>query len=188
MYAGPGPGPMLANAASWETLSVELESAAAGYSTQITELAGQTWFGPSSMQMAAAAGPYVEWLQASAAQAGQSAAQAYAAAAAYEAAYTMTVPPPMIAANRLQLAVLTATNFFGQNTAAIAATEAEYAEMWVQDGTAMYAYAADSVAASTLETFDEPPKPPTRTANSIKPTPWAKPLPTPPAAPNPWPS
>ncbi|MCV7164793.1 PPE domain-containing protein [Mycobacterium stomatepiae] len=157
MYTGPGSGPMLANAASWEALSAELESAAANYASQITGLAGQ-WFGPSSMQMAAAAGPYVEWLQASAAQAAQSAAQAYSAAAAYEAAYTMTVPPPLIAANRLQLAALTATNFFGQNTAAIAATEAEYAEMWVQDTTAMHAYATDAEVASTLETFEEPPQ------------------------------
>ena len=54
----------------------------------------------------------------------------------------MTVPPPVIAANRAQLMALIATNFFGQNTPAIAATEAHYSEMWVQDATAMYGYAA----------------------------------------------
>ena len=38
----------------------------------------------------------------------------------------MTVPPPVIAANRSLLMALVATNFLGQNTAAIAATEAQY--------------------------------------------------------------
>ena len=54
----------------------------------------------------------------------------------------MTVPPPVIAANRTQLASLTATNIFGQNTPAIAANEAQYGEMWAQDAAAMYGYAA----------------------------------------------
>ena len=76
--------------------------------------------------MAAAATPYVAWMQAAAAQAAQTSAQAYGAAAAYEAAFAMTVPPPVIAANRAQLMALVATNFFGQNTPAIAATEAQY--------------------------------------------------------------
>ena len=73
------------------------------------------------MAMAAAAAPYVAWLSATAGQAEQAAAQAQAAAGAYEAAFAMTVPPPVIAANRAQLMLLVATNFFGQNTAAIAA-------------------------------------------------------------------
>ncbi|BBY22269.1 hypothetical protein MSTO_24740 [Mycobacterium stomatepiae] len=70
----------------------------------------------------------------------------------------MTVPPPVIAANRARLLALIATDFFGQNTAAIAVTEAEYADFWVQDATAMYAYAADSSAASTLTSYTEPPR------------------------------
>jgi PPE-repeat protein len=76
--------------------------------------------------------------------------------AAYEAAFAATVPPPVIAANRAQLMVLVATNFFGQNTAAIAATEAQYAEMWAQDATAMYGYAGSSAAASQLTSFSQP--------------------------------
>jgi PPE-repeat protein len=51
---------------------------------------------------------------------------------------------------------LIATNFFGQNLPSIAATEADYAEMWTQDATAMYSYAAVSAAASTLTPFTEP--------------------------------
>lgn len=156
MYAGPGAGPLLAAAAGWAAVAAELESAAGGYSAEISGLTAQTWWGPSSMMMAAAATPYVGWLQASAAAAGHTAAQAYAAAAAYEAAFAMTVPPPMIAANRALLMALISTNFFGQNTAAIAATEAQYMQMWMQDATAMYGYAADSVSASTFTSFSEP--------------------------------
>ena len=70
----------------------------------------------------------------------------------------MTVPPPVIAANRALLMALIATNFFGQNTPAIMATEAQYMEMWAQDATAMYTYAADSSTASTLSSYNEPPR------------------------------
>jgi PPE-repeat protein len=158
MYAGPGSGPLLAAAAAWDEMAGELESAAGGYSSQLADLTGLAWFGPSSMAMDAAAAPYVAWLQAAAGQAGITATQAYAAAAAYEAAYLMTVPPPVIAANRAQLAALVATNWLGQNTPAIAATEAQYMEMWVQDTAAMYTYAGDSETASTLTPYSEPPQ------------------------------
>ncbi|HEV7581686.1 MAG TPA: PPE family protein [Mycobacterium sp.] len=158
MYAGPGSGPLLAAAAAWNEVAAELESSAAGYFSQISDLTGLSWFGPSSMAMSGAAAPYVAWLQAAAAQAGVTAAQAYGAATAYEAAFAMTVPPPVIAANRAQLMALIATNFFGQNTAAIAATEAQYMQMWVQDAAAMYGYAVDSATASTMTPFDEPPQ------------------------------
>jgi PPE-repeat protein len=82
--------------------------------------------------------------------------QARAAATAFEQAYAMTVPPAVVTANRMQLMVLIATNFFGQNTAAIAATEAQYAEMWAQDGAAMSGYATASAAATTLMPFPSP--------------------------------
>jgi PPE-repeat protein len=158
MYAGPGAAPMLSAAASWHALAAELESTAAGYSSVIAELTGQVWSGPTSMAMAAAATPYVQWLSATGAAAVQTAAQAYAAASAYEAAFAMTVPPYVIAANRAQLMMLIATNFFGQNSPAIAATEAQYMEMWIQDATAMYGYAAASKSATILTSFSEPPQ------------------------------
>jgi PPE-repeat protein len=69
----------------------------------------------------------------------------------------MTVPPPVIAANRVLLMTLVATNFFGQNTPAIAATEAQYMEMWAQDAAAMYSYAGSSALASELTVFTSPP-------------------------------
>ena len=89
------------------------------------------------------------WMNATAAQAEQAADQATAAASAYETAFTATVPPPVIVANRTLLASLVATNILGQNTPAIATTEAQYTEMWAQDATAMYGYAGSSSAAAT---------------------------------------
>ncbi|MGH3632814.1 MAG: PPE family protein, partial [Mycobacterium sp.] len=65
-------------------------------------------------------------------------------------------PPPVVAANRAQLTALIATNVLGQNTPAIAATEAQYWEMWAQDAAAMYGYAGSSAAASQLTPFAAP--------------------------------
>ncbi|MGV0907701.1 PPE family protein [Mycobacterium novum] len=156
MYSGPGSGPMLAAAASWDAVAWQLESFATGYSSTLSELHGHAWSGGSAEAMIAAAAPYVAWASATATLAEQTANQARAAAAAYETAFAATVPPPVVAANRVQLATLIATNFFGQNTPAIAATEAAYAAMWAQDATAMYAYAAGSSAAATLSPFQQP--------------------------------
>ncbi|ORW70443.1 PPE family protein [Mycobacterium saskatchewanense] len=157
MYMGPGPATMLAASAGWESLAAELSTAAGGYQSAITELT-QEWQGPTSMSMAAAVAPYVVWMRVTAEQCEQAAQQATAAAGAYEVAYAMTVPPPLIAVNRARLMALVATNLFGQNTPAIMATEAEYSEMWAQDATAMYTYAANSASASTFSTFSAPPQ------------------------------
>ena len=158
MYFGPGSAPMLAAAAAWDGLAAELGSTASSYQSVIERLAGEGWLGPASASMAAAVTPYMTWVSLTGAQAEHAAAQASAAAAAYEAAYAATVPPAAVAANRAQLAALVATNFLGQNTAAIAATEAHYGEMWAQDAAAMYAYAASSAAASVLKPFRQPPQ------------------------------
>ena len=158
MYSGPGSGPLMAAATAWDELAIELESTSASYSSVISELTGDEWIGPSSASMAAAAAPYVAWMSTTAAQAEQAAAQAMAAASAYEAAFAMTVPPPVVAANRIQTMTLIATNILGQNTSAIAASEAQYAEMWAQDGAAMQGYASASAAASKLSPFTSPPQ------------------------------
>jgi PPE-repeat protein len=156
MYSGPGSAPMLAAAAGWDELSGELYSAAASYSSVISGLTGGSWKGPASASMAAAAATYVAWMGAAATQAEQAATQARAAASAFESAFAATVPPPIIAANRAQLAMLVATNFLGINTAAIMATEAQYSEMWAQDAAAMYGYEGSSAAAATLTPFTPP--------------------------------
>ncbi len=71
-----------------------------------------------------------------------------------EQAFAMTVPPPVIAVNRTQLQILTATNFLGQNTPAIAALEAQYAEMWAQDVAAQQAYRAAAAARDVAAEFN----------------------------------
>ncbi len=161
MYTGPGSGPTLAAAAAWDGLAGELHSAATAYQSVLSDLTNGPWLGPASAAMATAAAPYLEWLATTAAQAEETAARARAAAAAYETAFAMTVPPPVIAANRVQLATLIATNIFGQNTPAIAATEAQYGEMWAQDAATMYGYAGSATNAATLTPFT----PAARTAN-----------------------
>ncbi|WP_343571832.1 PPE family protein [Mycobacterium sp.] len=156
MYAGPGSGPMLAAAAAWADVTAALETFAAGYSAVLSELPG-AWSGASSAAMAAASAPYLAWVTTTGQQVEQAANQARAAAAAYEAAFAATVPPTVVAANRALLATLVATNFFGQNTPAIAATETAYAAMWAQDAAAMYNYAGSASSSATLPQFDQPP-------------------------------
>jgi PPE-repeat protein len=158
MYAGPGSGSMLAAASAWDGLAATLQSAASSYQSELAALTAGPWLGPSAALMAAAVAPYVAWTRVSATQAEQTANQAAAAAAAYETAFAATVPPPVIAANRSLLLTLIASNIFGQNTPAIATTEAQYAEMWAQDAAAMYGYAAASALATVLTPFSPPPR------------------------------
>jgi PPE-repeat protein len=158
MYDGPGSGPLLAAAAAWDGLATELHTAAASYGSVISELSAGPWLGAASAAMTAAAEPYVAWMQSTATQAEQTATQAKAAAAAYEVTFAAMVPPPVIEANRALLQALVATNLFGQNTPAIAATETLYAEMWAQDATAMYGYAGASASATTLPPFTPAPQ------------------------------
>ncbi|WP_407685355.1 PPE family protein [Mycobacterium sp. HUMS_1102779] len=157
LCTGPGSAPMLAAAAAWDGVATDLEIMAAAYSSTTSGLASR-WHGPSFAAMAAAAQSYTTWLDTSAVRARQTAVQARAAVAAYEAAFAATVPPPAVAANRSLLASLVATNIFGQNTPAIAATELDYAEMWEQDAAAMYGYASSASAASAVTPFVEPPQ------------------------------
>jgi PPE-repeat protein len=157
MYAGPGSGSMMTAAVAWDGLAAELRSAAASYSSVISGLTAG-WQGPSSAAMAAAAAPYAAWMSGTAARAEQTAAQARAAATAYQTAFAAMVPPPVIAANRSQLTSLVEGNLLGQNTPAIVATEAQYADMWAQDAAAMYDYAGSAAVATQLTPFSEPPQ------------------------------
>jgi PPE-repeat protein len=157
IYAGPGSAPLLAAATAWDALASELQTTAASYASTITELTSSGWQGPSSTAAASAAAPYTAWLSSTGAQAEQTAAQAQAAAGAYEAAWAASVPPPVIAANRALLALLVATNLLGQNTPAIAANETAYAEFWAQDAVAMYGYAGAATTATQLTSFTAPP-------------------------------
>jgi PPE-repeat protein len=165
MYTGPGSGALLAAAGSWDSLSAELSTTAEGYQSTLSHLTSFGWRGAASEAMTATAARHVRWLQTAAAQTKQTAMQARAAAAAYEHAHAMTVPPAAVTANRTRLAALISTNIVGQNTAAIAATEAQYSDYWAQDSAAMSGYAASSTAATTqLPSFNTPNQ--TTTANA----------------------
>ncbi len=156
MYAGAGAGPLMAASSAFNALSSELSLNAASYESVISQLTGSEWQGPSSQAMAAAAQPYIAWLNTTSGQLREAGTQATNSAAAYEAAFVATIPPAVIVANRAQLAVLVATNFLGINTPAIAANEAMYAEFWAQDAAAMYGYAGASAAAATLSPLVPP--------------------------------
>ncbi|MEB3062075.1 PPE family protein [[Mycobacterium] zoologicum] len=148
MYSGAGSAPLLAAAAGWDRLAAALTSAADSYRSVTVSLTDGPWQGGSAVAMSAAAQPFSAWLDATAAQAAVTAGQARVAAAAYEAAFAATVPPPVIAANRAALSSLVSGNILGQNTAAIAANQADYEQMWAQDVVAMQTYAAGSAAAT----------------------------------------
>jgi PPE-repeat protein len=156
MYSGAGAGPLMAASSAFSALSSELSSNAASYESIISSLSSE-WTGPSSTAMAASAQTYVTWLTTTSAQLQEAAAAATSSAAAYEAAYAATIPPAVVYANRAQLAALVATNILGQNTPAILANEAMYAEFWAQDAAAMYGYsAAASTASSALTPLTDP--------------------------------
>ncbi|WP_326498497.1 PPE family protein [Mycobacterium sp. Aquia_216] len=157
MYAGPGPLSLSAAAVAWDNLAADLHFVASSYRTVIAGLTTGRWLGPSSLAMASAFGPYVAWTTGAAARAAEAAGQARLGVEAYEAAFAMTVPPPAVFGNRAQLASLTATNFFGQNSPAIAINEAQYGEMWAQDAAAMYQYAANSALATDVTPFTPAP-------------------------------
>lgn len=156
MYTGPGSSSLAAAAGSWDALSAELSTTAQGFETVLSDLATWQWNGPASQAMTAASTPYLGWLHVTAEQTKQTARQVRAAAAAYEQAYALTIPPAAVAANRAQLASLIATNLVGQNTSAIAATEAQYADYWAQDVAAMTGYDIAASAARQLTSFLSP--------------------------------
>ncbi|HEY0227123.1 MAG TPA: PPE family protein, partial [Mycobacterium sp.] len=158
IYSGPGSAPMLAAATAWDGLAAELQSTATSYGSIVERLASESWTGPSSASMAAAAAPFVTWMSVTAAQAKATANQARDAANAFETAFAATVPPAEVSANRVQLLSLVATNIIGQNSGAIAATEAQYGDMWAQDAAAMFGYAGSSATAARFDTFTAPPQ------------------------------
>jgi PPE-repeat protein len=156
LYSGPGSASMSGASAAWQGLAAELHGTAASYRSLLCGLVAGPWSGPAATAMSAAAAPHLAWLASTAEQVEQIGRQAAVAAGAYEAAFAGIVPPAMVAANRVLLGTLVATNIFGQNTPAIAAVEAEYAEMWAQDASVMYEYAGVASAAAELRPLIPP--------------------------------
>ncbi|ORA13104.1 PPE family protein [Mycobacterium arosiense] len=156
MYSGPGAGSIIRAAAAWDALAARLFTAAADYRAVTAKLAG-AGEGPDWAALTDAAAPYVDWLDTVAARSACAATALTATAGAHQSAFTATVPPSAIAANRTRRLSLAATNCLGQHSTVIADVDAEYDAMWAQNTGAMYAYARGAARAAAIAPFPEPP-------------------------------
>jgi PPE-repeat protein len=145
---------LLAAANVWRQLAIELQQIAADYASTV---AGIPWQGPSATAMTLSTIPYVSWMHTTAAQAAQMSMAATTMAGSFAATQAAVVHPSVVTANRTWLAHLIATNFFGINFPAIAATEAQYMQMWAGNTTAMLDYQATSLQTMALQPFTPPP-------------------------------
>ncbi|WP_188112955.1 PPE domain-containing protein [Mycobacterium simiae] len=148
MFVGAGSGPLLTTAAAWDGLAAEARLATQGWESVILSMTVKAWQGQASASMLAAATPYLGWLNVAAAGAERAARSARDAVSAFEAALTGTVRPLAVAANCVRTVSLAGSNFFGQDFPAIAATEAEYEQMWAQNVVAISGYHADVSSAA----------------------------------------
>ena len=148
VYAGAGAAPLMAAAAAYANLAAEVSSTATQWESIVSLLTTENWTGGGSAAAAAAAQPIITYLTETAATLEQASAQATASAAAFEAAYMGVVNPALVYANRAAfLAALAGLPFTLPHVAAL---EAQYEAMWVQDATTMTAYQAASAAAGVL--------------------------------------
>lgn len=156
---GPGPGPLLAAAAAWESLSLEYAAAAEEVNAQVAAVHPGQWDGSGAESFAAAHAPFTAWLLQASANSAAMAAQHQIAALAYSAALAAMPTLAELAANHTAHATLVATNFFGINTIPIAVNEADYLRMWIQAATTMGVYQATTevAVASTPEAAPAPP-------------------------------
>jgi PPE-repeat protein len=155
IHSGPGAESLANAAAAWQQLGANLEDAADNYASSLSSM-DETWYGPSSAAMVQSVTPYVTWLRTTAQQAQQTASAAQTAAAAFNSVQASVVPTATVAANRMRLAQLLATNVFGRNLPAIAQTDSEYQTMWANNSAAMTRYQAASSQASTLPQLTSP--------------------------------
>jgi PPE-repeat protein len=155
IHSGPGSGSLADAAAAWRQVGADLEDAADNYAAAVSSVV-DNWHGPSAAAMSQSVAPYLTWLRTTSQQAQQVAASAQAAAGAFNSASASVVPTAQVLANRTQLAQLLATNIFGRNMPAIAATEANYQQMWANNAAAMTRYQAASTQATNLPQFTSP--------------------------------
>ncbi|HTY34875.1 PPE family protein [Mycobacterium sp.] len=156
IHSGPGAGSLIEASAAWQRVTTELENSASIYTTALSTLS-ESWKGPSSAAMVEAVQPYITWLRNTAQQSQQMAESTQAAAAAFNSALSTVVPPATVAANRTRLAQLVATNAFGRNLPAIAATEEQYQAMWATNSAALSRYQATTAQALDVQQFRSPP-------------------------------
>jgi len=150
IHSGPGPGSLVTAANVWRELARELEQAAADHASTVAAI---PWQGPSATAMTLSTMPYVAWLHTTASQAAQMSMAATTMAGSFVATQTAVVHPSVVTANRTLLAHLIATNVLGINFPAIAATEAQYLQMWADNTTAMLGYHATSLQTMAMPTF-----------------------------------
>ncbi len=151
MYAGPGSGPMMAAAAAWDGLTAQLETFAARYSALVVGTAGPELVRP----VVGRDGRRERALRGVGDRRRRSRRSRPPTRRERRPPPTKRRSPrpchrPWWRPTARCWTTLVATNLFGQNTPAIAATEAAYAEMWAQDAAAMYTYAGSASSAASL--------------------------------------
>jgi hypothetical protein len=155
MHSGPGSESMISAAAAWDRLATRLSEMAAAYASTTSKLAQQLR-GPAAEAATRAAAPQIDWLKTAAAQSETAAAQARAAANAYESALAAMAPPAAIDAIRAVRTSLASANPLGHFGPAIAAADGEYERMWAQNADALTGYVRASADASRMAPFRSP--------------------------------
>src|ERR1700739_3010322 len=102
-----------------------------GFNTSST--ATVSWQGPGGAMMAMSAGEFITILEAASIWIQTASQQALEVVAAHQAAVQAMIPSEVALTNRATQFGLVGTNFFGQNTPAITALDAQYVGVWLNN-------------------------------------------------------